>query len=101
MPRTFTCHRHKLKPGSRVAVERWLLHVRSRIDELRATLGPKGIDLEIVLLEEAADGGYPIFIIESDDYDRAVSVFAQSTRDIEVFHRHPLEENVFDLKRKE
>jgi hypothetical protein len=64
-------------------------------------LGPERIDLEIVLLEEAADGDYLIFIIESDDYDRAVSVFAQSTRDIDVFHRHFLEENVVDRQRME
>ena len=101
LARTFTCHRHKLRPGSTAAVEHWRQEMNRRMAELKATLGPEGIALEVVLIEHADDGDYLIFVIECDDYDKAVSVYGLSNAAIDNFHRNFLAENVIDRQKLE
>lgn len=94
MARNFRCNRLKLRDGSLDAVEAWAEDGRSGAEEVAATLRDEGIDLELVLLEHASDGDYLIFIMETDDYERAVEVFNRSKHAIDERHRLFLEANV-------
>lgn len=94
MARNFRCNRLKLRPGALDAVEAWAEDGRSGAEEVAATLRDEGIDLELVLLEHASDGDYLIFIMETDDYERAVEVFNRSKHAIDERHRAFLEANV-------
>jgi len=94
MPRNFRCNRLKLRPDSLDAVEKWAEDGRTRAEEVAVTLRDEGIDLELVLLEHAADGDYLIFIMETDDYERALEVFKQSKHAVDESHARFLEENV-------
>lgn len=101
MAPTFTCHRHKLRPGSEPAVAAYVAEMASHSEEIRQGLINEGVKQELVLLEHADDGDYLIFILECADFDHAVSVYMNSTADSDLIHRKFLEENVIEHKKVE
>jgi hypothetical protein len=97
--RKFTCTRHMLRPGSREAVAEWAAESNRRSAEVLKGLEAEGVRLEAVLLEESDEGDSLIFILDTDDYDRAVEVYMQSTDDFDNYHRKFLAENVVSRRR--
>jgi hypothetical protein len=75
-------------------MDAWVREMNSRSDEVSETLRNEGVTLELVMLEEAADGDYLLFLLETDDYDRAVRIFTQSKLPVDEYHRRFLAENI-------
>jgi hypothetical protein len=96
MTKKLRCNRLKLKEGALPAVERWAEECNRRSNEVAETLLQEGIRLEVVALEQASDGDYLIFLMETDDYDRALEVFKASTLPIDEYHRQFLADNVIE-----
>jgi hypothetical protein len=96
LSRNFNARRYRIRDGSADAVHRWRREMNDRIEELRATLGPEGINLEIVLIEHAKDGDYLVFILDCADYERAVEVYSRSEAPIDNFHRQFLADNLLE-----
>jgi hypothetical protein len=92
----FHCHRMRLAPGSRPAMEAWAASLNAREAEVRQTLVAEGVELELVLLEEDEAGDHLIFVLRTDDYARALEVFAASTAPIDELHRAFLEATVVE-----
>jgi hypothetical protein len=98
MTRNLRCNRLKLKRGALPAVERWADECNHRSNEVAATLQQEGIRHEIVILEHAADGDYLIFVMETDDYERALEVFMASALPIDEYHRQFLRDHVLESR---
>lgn len=99
MKRTLTSHRHFLRPGSRDAVAAWAAESIRRSADVQKTLEDEGVRLEVVLLDESDEGDSLIFILDCDDYDRAVEVYNQSVHDFDEYHRKFLAEHVVSRRR--
>jgi hypothetical protein len=98
MANNFRCNRLKLKDGALPAVERWAEECNRRSNEVTETLLAEGISLEVVILDRACDGDYLIFLMETDDYERALEVFNASTFPIDDYHRRFLADNIVDSR---
>jgi hypothetical protein len=82
------CLRVALNENSLPAVREWATTLRSRADEVLATLEDEGVVVEAVFLEHAADGDYLIYFIKGENLAHANEVAAKSTHAIDEYHRH-------------
>lgn len=89
----FFSNRTKLREGARPAVEAWTAEVHKRRDEFLQGIREEGITFEAWILEDTPDGLYLVSLMETDDYDKAVATYEQSTHAIDAYHRQFLEEN--------
>ncbi len=97
--RNFICTRHTLRPGSRDAVRAWAKMMNSRSGDVSQTLRDEGVRMEMVFLEESDEGDSLLFLLDTDDYDRAVEIFMQSDHEVDKYHLEFLTQNSVARKR--
>jgi hypothetical protein len=91
MSQPFTCTVHKLAPGAYEALQEWKKVVTELEEDAVEAIRDEGISLELTILDRREDGDYLLFIMRTDDYDRAVRVFEQSRRPVDNYHRQFLD----------
>ena len=81
-----SCAKIKLKHGSSGRVKEWANELNRRADEVLAALRSEGVILEAAFLDSQADGDYLLYIMRSDDFEKAQAAARQSTASIDTFH---------------
>lgn len=87
------CIKFKLNSNKDKALE-WAQYLQLKKEEVLQTLIEEGISLEASFLYREIDDSYSIFlIIKSSDVDKALKIYAQSTREIDIFNKQFFVEN--------
>jgi hypothetical protein len=81
------CVEVQLKPGSVERARAWAAELRSRAEEVLATLRDEGVVIESVFLDERSDGDYLVYYMKARSLDQAREVVQRSPHDIDAFHQ--------------
>ena len=81
------CVKVKLKPGSLEQVHEWAEELRSRADEVRATLREEGVAVESVFLDSNEQGDFLVYYMRARSVSAAGEAAERSSHPIDAFHK--------------
>ena len=80
------CVKVKLRPGSLEQVHEWADELRSRADEVLATLRDEGVVIESVFLDSNEQGDYLVYYIKARSLSAAREAAERSSHPIDAYH---------------
>lgn len=95
------CVRIKLKPDCMDLVRNWQEFILSNKEEAISTLEQEGVILEAVFLDTVGDDSYLIYVMSSNDFEKAKEVVDKSQSFVDEFHQKFKEDCWEDGKRLE
>ena len=81
-----------LTPSQADRLRTWMHELQSRPEEARATFADEGVRHERAMLVPTSDGPLAVYVMECEDYDKALDVFARSTHAVDLKHKQVLSE---------
>ena len=82
------CCKIRLKPGSIEKVRAWAQTINERKDEALATLRDESVILEIVFLDQTAEGDFLIYLLKAENFEKAQEAVRHSAHAIDEYHRN-------------
>ncbi|MGF1787503.1 DUF6176 family protein [Photobacterium swingsii] len=82
----------KLRPDAEQAQGEWQAAMSSRVNEVMQSLKAEGVQLESWFKVELAGESYLLWYMRAESLQKAVEVFQQSTKAIDLFHFQALSE---------
>ena len=76
----------KLRSGAEQAQGEWQATMSSRVDEVMQSLKAEGVQLESWFKVELAGESYLLWYMRAESLQKAVEMFQQSTKAIDLFH---------------
>jgi hypothetical protein len=80
------CVKVKLKPGSLEQVHEWADELRSRADEVLATLRDEGVAVESVFLDSNEQGDFLVYYMKARSLSAAREAAERSSHPIDAYH---------------
>ena len=80
------CVKVKLRPGSLELVHEWADELRSRADEVLATLRDEGVVVESVFLDSNEQGDYLVYYMKARSLSAAREAAERSSHPIDAYH---------------
>jgi Family of unknown function (DUF6176) len=80
------CVKVKLKPGSLEQVHEWAEELRSRADEVLATLRDEGVAVESVFLDSHEQGDFLVYYMKARSLSAAREAAERSSHPIDAYH---------------
>jgi hypothetical protein len=80
------CVKVKLKPGSLEQVREWAEELRSKADEVMATLRDEGVAVESVFLDSSDQGDFLVYYMKARSLTAAHEVAKRSAHPIDAYH---------------
>ena len=80
------CVKVKLRPGSLEQVHGWADELRSRADEVLATLGDEGVAIESVFLDSNEQGDFLVYYMKAQGLSAAREAAERSSHPIDAYH---------------
>ena len=77
----------KVKPDQIQALREWMGDLMLRVSEVKETFAQEGVSHEQAHLVETSDGHLLIYVMESDDHEKARKAFKESTLPLDIEHR--------------
>ena len=77
----------KLKPGSLEQVHEWADELRSRADEVLATLRDEGVAVESVFLDSNEEGDFLVYYMKARSLSAARGAAERSSHPIDAYHQ--------------
>jgi hypothetical protein len=77
----------KVKPNQIQALRDWMGELMLRVDEVGHTFAQEGVTHEQAHLVSTSDGYLLIYVMESDDHEKARQAFKNSTLPLDVAHK--------------
>jgi uncharacterized protein DUF6176 len=81
------CTKVRLKPGSLDRVREWATELRTRSDEVLATLRDEGVVIESVFLDSDERGDFLVYYVRAQSLDEAHAVVQRSRHPIDSYHQ--------------
>lgn len=81
----------KVKPDHIQTLRDWMGELMRRQSEVQETFVQEGVTHEQAHLVETADGHVLIYLMESDDQEKARAAFANSTLPLDIEHRQMMD----------
>jgi hypothetical protein len=81
------CTKVRLKPGSLDRVREWATELRTRSDEVLATLRDEGVMIESVFLDSDEQGDLLVYYMKARSLEEAHAVFQSSPHPIDSYHQ--------------
>ena len=81
------CALIKLKPGSSARIQEWATTLNARRHEVLETLQNEGVSLESVFLANLNGEDYLVYVMRSDDFERARHIGKNSLAAIDAYHK--------------
>ena len=82
------CTKVRLKPGSLGRVREWTTELRTRSDEVLATLRDEGVVIESVFLDSDERGDFLVYYMKAQSLGEAHAVVQSSPHPIDSYHQH-------------
>ncbi len=80
------CVKVRLKPGSLEQVHEWADELRSRAEEVLATLRDEGVVVESVFLDSTEQGDYLVYYMKARSLSAAREAAEHSSHPIDAYH---------------
>lgn len=80
------CVKVKLKPGALEQVHEWAEELRSRADEVLATLRDEGVAVESVFLDSTHEGDFLVYFMKAQSLSAASEAAQRSSHPIDAYH---------------
>ncbi len=81
------CAKVRLKPGSLDRVREWATELRTRSDEVLATLRDEGVVIESVFLDSDEQGDFLVYYMKARSLEGAHAVVQSSSHAIDSYHQ--------------
>ena len=81
------CTKVRLKPGSLDRVREWATELRTRSDEVLASLRDEGVVIESVFLDSDEQGDFLIYYMKAQSLEEAQAVVQSSPHPIDSYHQ--------------
>ncbi len=81
------CAKVRLKPGSLDRVREWATELRTRSDEVLATLRDEGVVIESVFLDSDEQGDFLVYYMKARSLEEAHAVVQSSSHPIDSYHQ--------------
>jgi Family of unknown function (DUF6176) len=81
------CVKVRLRQGSLDRVRKWAVELRSRPDEVLATLRDEGVVVESVFLDSNEDGDFLVYYMKARSMEVAREAVERSVHPIDAYHQ--------------
>ena len=95
------CVKIRLKPDSIEKAREWARVINERKDEAIETLRDESVILEMVFLDQSAEGDFLIYLMKAESFAKAGEAAQKSAHSIDEFHQNFKRETWADGKRLE